>query len=127
MPETATRPRVLIADDEHVIADTLAAILNHGGFEARAVYTSAAALEVAREFAPDLLITDIIMAGLDGIDIAIRIKALLPGVRVFLLSGQAATVDLLERRNAAGQGFEILAKPVHPRDLINRLLESLAA
>jgi DNA-binding response OmpR family regulator len=127
MSETASRPRVLIADDEQVIAGTLATILNHGGFEARDVNTSADALRVAPDFAPDVLITDVIMAGLDGIDLAIRIKALLPGVRVFLLSGQTATADLLQRRNATGHGFEILQKPVHPRDLISRLRESLAA
>ena len=127
MHETGARPRVLIADDERVIADTLAAILNQGGFEARAVYTTDGALEEAPGFKPDLLISDVIMAGLDGIEAAIRMKALLPDLHVFLLSGQPATAELLERYNAAGYGFEILAKPMHPRDLISRLRECLAA
>lgn len=127
MPKMMSKPKVLIADDEQVIADTLAAILNQGGFEARAVYTSATALEVARGFEPDLLVSDVIMSGVDGIEAAIRIKALLPDIRVFLLSGQTATAELLERRNAAGHGFEILTKPLHPRELISRLRECLAA
>jgi CheY-like chemotaxis protein len=122
-----TKPKVLIADDEQIIADTLAAILNQGGFEARAVYSSAKAVEVAHAFQPDLLVSDVIMSGVDGIEAAIRIKSLLPHIRVFLLSGQTATAELLERRNAAGQGFEILTKPLHPRDLISRLRECLAA
>lgn len=127
MPEITAKPRVLIADDERVIADTLVAILNQGGFEARAVYTTARALEEAPRFRPDLLITDVMMAGLDGIQAAIRMKALLPDLHVFLLSGQPATAELLEQYNAAGYGFAILAKPLHPCDLISRLRECLAA
>ena len=127
MSETRNRPKVLIADDERVIADTLAAILNQGGFEARAVYSCVKALEMAPAFRPDLLISDVIMSEMNGIDAAIRIKAILPDIRVFLLSGQTATGELLKRQNAAGYGFEILTKPLHPRDLIARLLESMAA
>jgi DNA-binding response OmpR family regulator len=127
MPDTPAKPKILIADDERVIADTLAAILNQCGFEARAVYTTAKAVEEAPHFKPDLLITDVMMAGLNGIEAAIRMKAQLPKLQVFLLSGQPATAELLERYNAAGYGFEILAKPLHPRDLMNRLRERLAA
>jgi CheY-like chemotaxis protein len=127
MSETRNRPKVLIADDERVIADTLAAILNQGGFEARAVYSCVKALEMAPAFRPDLLISDVIMSEMNGIDAAIRIKAILPDIRVFLLSGQTATGELLKRQNAAGYGFEVLTKPLHPRDLIARLLESMAA
>ena len=126
MPENA-KLKVLIADDERVIADTLAAILNQGGFDARAVYTSADALEAAHAFQPDLLISDVIMSGLDGIEAAIRIKALLPDIRVFLLSGQMATAELLEKYNASGHGFEILTKPLHPLELMSRLRECLMA
>jgi CheY-like chemotaxis protein len=127
MTETTAKPKVLIADDERVIADTLAAILNHGGFEARAVYSCIKALEIAPAFKPDLLISDVIMTELNGIEAAIRIRAILPDIRVFLLSGQTATAELLERENAAGYGFEVLTKPLHPRDLIIRLRQSMAA
>src|ERR1700730_14203288 len=117
MPEETTKPKVLIADDERVIADTLAAILNQGGFEARAVYSCIKALEVAPDFKPDLLIFDVIMSELNGIEAAVRIRAILPDIRIFLLSGQTATAELLERENAAGFGFEVLTKPLHPSDL----------
>jgi CheY-like chemotaxis protein len=127
MPEETTKPKVLIADDERVIADTLAAILNQGGFEARAVYSCIKALEVAPDFKPDLLIFDVIMSELNGIEAAVRIRAILPDIRIFLLSGQTATAELLERENAAGFGFEVLTKPLHPSDLIARLMESMAA
>jgi CheY-like chemotaxis protein len=121
MPDTKTKPKVLVVDDERVIADTLAMILNQSGFEARAIYSGEGALELATTFAPDMLISDVIMADLNGIDAAIRIRALLPGIKILLFSGQAATADLLEKARAQGYEFEILAKPVHPQDLLNKL------
>ena len=68
-----------------------------------------------------MLISDVIMADLNGIEAAIRIRELLPGIKVLLFSGQAATADLLEKARAQGYEFEILAKPVHPQDLLSRL------
>ena len=127
MADTTPKLKVLVADDELVIADTLAMILNQGGFEARAVYSCVKALEMAPAFKPDLLISDVIMSELNGIQAAIRMKALLPDIRVFLLSGQTATVDMLENENAAGYGFEILIKPLHPMDLINKLRDTMGA
>ena len=115
------KTKVLIADDEKVIADTLALILNQGGFEARAVYTSEKALELAPAFQPDMLISDVLMADVNGIDAAIKIRAILPGIRVFLLSGQTATAELVAKSQARDLGFEVLVKPVHPRDLITKL------
>ena len=121
MPENSSKPKVLVADDERVIADTLAMILNQSGFEARAVYSGEKAVELASAFKPDMIISDVIMADLNGIDAAIRIRALLPQVKILLFSGQAATADLLEKARAQGYEFEILAKPVHPQDLLTRL------
>jgi DNA-binding response OmpR family regulator len=121
MPENRVRPKVLVVDDERVIADTLAMILNQSGFEAKAVYTGEKALELAGSFAPDMLITDVIMADLNGIDAAIMIRSLLPKIKILLFSGQAATADLLEKARSQGYEFEILAKPVHPQDLMARL------
>jgi len=118
---TTTKPKVLVADDERVIADTLAMILNQSGFDARAVYSGENALELAASFQPDMLISDVIMADLNGIDAAIRIRSLLPSIKILLFSGQAATADLLEKARTQGHEFEILAKPVHPTDLLAKL------
>ena len=79
------------------------------------------ALEQATEFKPDMLISDVIMPDLNGIEAAIRIRELLPAIKILLFSGQAATADLLEKAHAQGYDFEILAKPVHPQDLLNKL------
>jgi DNA-binding response OmpR family regulator len=121
MTDIKSKHKVLVADDERVIADTLAMILNQSGFEARAVYSGEKAVEMTSTFEPDMLISDVIMADLNGIDAAIRIRALRPGIKILLFSGQAATADLLEKARAQGYEFEILAKPVHPQDLLSRL------
>ena len=113
--------RVLVLDDEQVIANTLALILNRSGFEARAVYKAEGAIQTARELSPDVLISDVIMDGATGIDAAIRISEMVPHCRVILFSGQAVTADLLERARASGHRFELLVKPVHPRMLLERL------
>lgn len=115
------KPRVLVADDEQVIANTLAIILNQSGFEAKAVFSGEAAIEAAASFKPDMLISDVIMTGMTGIEAAIEIRKILPKCKILLFSGQAATADLLEKARIQGHEFEILAKPVHPTDLLAKL------
>ena len=119
----ANRPRrkVLVVDDEKVIADTLAIILNQNGYDASAVYSGKSAVERAQEVVPDLVISDVIMADMNGIEAAIAIRSVLPSTKILLFSGQAATADLLESARAQGHEFEILAKPVHPQDLLAKI------
>lgn len=116
-----SKPKVLVVDDERVIADTLAIILNQHGFDAAAVYTGSAAVEKAKTAHPDLIISDVIMPDMNGIEAAIHIRKFLPSCKILLFSGQAATADLLESARAQGHEFEILAKPVHPADLLAKL------
>jgi CheY-like chemotaxis protein len=118
---TTPKPRVLVADDEQVIANTLAIILNQAGFEARAVFSGEKAVEEIDSFKPDMLISDVIMTGMTGIETAIIARNRLPNCKILLFSGQAATADLLEKARADGHEFEILAKPVHPTDLLAKL------
>lgn len=119
----AKKPKVLVVDDEHIIADTLAMILNQHGYDAVPVYSAAVAVERARTEHPDLVISDVIMENqpTNGIEAAIAIRKLLPTCKILLFSGQAATADLLETARAQGNDFEILAKPVHPTDLLAKL------
>jgi len=123
MSGTTKKPRVLVVDDERVIADTLAIILNQAGFDASAVYTGNGAVDEARKVRPDLIISDVIMPDMNGIEAAIHIRGFLPGCKILLFSGQAATADLLDSARAKGHEFEILAKPVHPQDLLAKLRE----
>jgi CheY-like chemotaxis protein len=113
--------KVLVVDDEQVIANTLATILNNSGFEALAVYSGQAALDALTSFEPDVLVSDVIMPEMTGIEAAIDILAQFPGCRVVLFSGNHSTADLLHDAQAQGHYFEILAKPFHPTDLLGRL------
>lgn len=117
------KPKVLVVDDEHVIADTLAIILNQNGFDAQPIYTGEDAINQARRVRPNLLISDVIFKNeaITGIDVAIQVRRFVPGCKILLFSGQAATADLLETARAQGHEFEILAKPVHPQDLLSKL------
>ena len=119
--DVVRKRKVLVVDDEQVIADTLAKILDLNGYDASAVYTGTAAVENARSLRPDIIISDVIMPDMDGIQAAINIRSFLPDCKILLFSGQAATADLLENARAQGHEFEILGKPVHPSDLLAKL------
>jgi CheY-like chemotaxis protein len=121
MTDEKPKLRVLVVDDEKVIADTLAIILNKAGYNASAAYTGNQAVDLARSEKPDLIITDVIMPDMNGIEAAIHIREFLPACKILLFSGQAATVDLLEDARVHGHEFEILAKPIHPGDLLAKL------
>jgi CheY-like chemotaxis protein len=118
----ASRRRVVfVVDDESVIATTLAIILNRAGFEAHAMFSGEEAVASLAELRPDLLITDVVMGSMNGIEVATIFRNKLPDCKILLFSGQAATGDLLEQARAQGHDFEILKKPVHPTDLIAKL------
>lgn len=121
LSDDGIRTRVLIADDERIIADTLGLILNQNGFAAAAVYSGPQAVEAARQFKPQVFLADVVMPGMSGIEAAIQICTMIPACRVLLLSGQAATSDLLRDARLRGHDFEILLKPVHPNQLLERL------
>ncbi len=115
------KPRVLIVDDEHIIANTLAMILSRAGYDALTAYCGETAVEVALRFEPDMLISDVIMPGINGIEAAVQIRAGHPACKVLLFSGQAASINMLEIARSKDEEFEILLKPVHPADLLARL------
>ncbi len=113
-----SRPLVLVVDDECVIADTLVSILTGRGYAAIAAYDAESALDLISVIPPELLISDVVLPGMSGIQLAIAIKSIVPECRILLFSGQAATVDLLNAARSAGHDFTVLAKPIHPADLL---------
>jgi CheY-like chemotaxis protein len=117
-------PIVFVVDDEERIASTLATILNNSGFVARAFVSPLQALNALTGVNPDLLLSDVIMPEMTGIELAIRFHTLCPSCKVVLFSGQAETYDLLSDARKHGYDFEILTKPVHPQDLLEKLRNS---
>jgi DNA-binding response OmpR family regulator len=119
------RPVVLVVDDESVIADTLAEILTRSGYKGMAQYDGDSALETALLNPPEMLITDVVLPGMTGIELAISVRRIFPECKIILFSGQASTADLLAHARADGHHFTLLNKPLHPQDLLARVSDGL--
>jgi DNA-binding NtrC family response regulator len=115
------KPLAFVVDDEETIAKTLAVILGNSGFEAVAFTQPMEALRAAESRRPDFLITDVSMPMLNGIELGIQFKAIYPECRVLLFSGAISTGPLLAGAAQKGFEFTILAKPVHPIELLDTL------
>jgi DNA-binding NtrC family response regulator len=113
--------RILVVDDERTVADTLGIILKQNNHDATVADSGETALNLARVSAPDWLISDVILGGMTGIELAQRFGAGFPECRVILFSGQAVTTELLRVAEERGHHFEVLAKPFHPQHLIDIL------
>ena len=116
MPKSMSKARVAVVDDEHIVADTLAEILNCHGFEAKALYSGESAVQEVKDFRPQIVLSDVRMGGIDGVEAAIRIRRLHPECRIILFTASPvrhsiyAKIDLL--------GFEFIERPLHPREVL---------
>jgi DNA-binding response OmpR family regulator len=122
---TPYRPTVLVVDDESAIAETVTEILSRSGYAAMTAYDGPEALEIAMLSPPELLITDVSLPGMSGIELAITVRRIFPDCKILLFSGHVATAELLVRAQRAGHTFTLLSKPLHPRELLARVSESL--
>ncbi len=116
--------RIFVVDDERVIADTLAIILRNSGYEATAFYDAQSALEQFESLQPELVISDVMMPGMNGVEMAVLIRDRHPACKILLFSGHAATMDVLEEARKQGYDFELLSKPIHPKDLLAACFQS---
>lgn len=112
---------VFVVDDEAAIAQTLAIILKKAGFQAYAFDDPEKAIAARAEKVPDFLVTDFMMPGMDGIELAIDFKRAHPECKVLLISGQADVADLLAKAKDEEHDIEVMSKPVYPVDVIARL------
>ena len=122
MPEGDYKPRILIVDDEHNIADTLAMVFKIKGHECLATYSAESAVELIEQFEPDIVLSDVVMGKMTGVDLAIYLSKARPEVKVVLFSGQASTADLLAEAGHKGHQFRLLSKPIHPEKLLEDLM-----
>jgi DNA-binding response OmpR family regulator len=112
--------RVLIVDDEHIVADTLTLLLAARGYNARAAYSGEQAATIVDEFKPHAVISDVLMPGMNGFELADWLEDQHPNCKVLLISGNTGeeTLDthvFLPRRRS------ILPKPIYPTDLFRFL------
>jgi CheY-like chemotaxis protein len=118
--------RILIIDDEQIFADTLVQIFQHEGYECRAVYSAEQAVETIADWDPQLAVVDVMLPGMNGIDLAILLKVGNPSLAVMMISGQVATGGLLEKAAQQGHEFSILPKPFPVPDLLSNASRILA-
>jgi DNA-binding NtrC family response regulator len=117
---------VLIVDDERIIADTLTIILERSGYTVMTAYDGQSALKLGLMTSPALVLTDVMMPGMSGIDLAIAMRSIAPECKVLLFSGQATTNDLLEEARHLGHDFRLISKPMHPAHVLRTVSQCLA-
>ena len=110
--------KVLIVDDERLIADTLAKLFESAGYLSRAAYSAEAVLESAATWSPHLAVLDVIPPGMSGLELARWLQGTCPECHLVLLSGQSATNDLLEAERAP-HAWTALPKPIPPGELLD--------
>jgi DNA-binding NtrC family response regulator len=115
------RPVVLVVDDEEIIADTRTTIFNNWGYAAMTAYSAEAAIELAEVIPPDLLVSDIMLTGMNGVELALAIQAIAPDCKIILFSGLPSSADLFAAIPDAEQRFTLLQKPLHPDRLLAEL------
>jgi DNA-binding NtrC family response regulator len=113
-----SHPRVFIIDDEPSIANMMSVILQMNLFDAVPFEDPMAAIEAARTAPPDYLISDIMMRGMTGIELALIVQREMPACKVLLFSGQPEAPDMIAAATEEGHRFAFLQKPVHPTELV---------
>ncbi len=111
---------ILVVDDQPALANTLRVILDRAGYNAIAVYSAAGAIEVLRASRIDLLISDVVMPEMNGMELAVHTRENYPATNILLISGNAATQEIVIN-SALGHEFELLSKPVLPKHILARI------
>jgi len=111
---------VLVVDDEVLVADTRADVLSRAGFSTLTAYDGESALELALSNAPALLISDVAMPGMNGVDLAEAIVRAVPHCKVLLCSAYTTSIDALNSK-VARYNFPVMAKPLHPTEMLRQV------
>jgi DNA-binding NtrC family response regulator len=126
MTNTKNQHRIFVVDDELIIASTLARILRHEGFDDVFYFTNPQkAMKAVYAKPPALMITDVVMLPLTGLELAMKVQEICPACEIILFSGSPSTSQLLEIANGEGYNFEVLAKPIHPSELMLKVRSRL--
>ena len=111
--------RALVVDDEPELADLMRRGLEISGWEVAVAHDGLTALKTAREFTPDVLILDIMMPGMDGVELLGRIRAIHPDVPALFLTAKDAVSDKVAGLQAGGDDY--VSKPFSMKEVLLRL------
>jgi CheY-like chemotaxis protein len=119
--------RVLIVDDEHLVADTLALVFKKSGYDTQVAYSTNEALRNLQSFNPNLLLADITMPGKDGLTLVNEVNQLLPSCRIMVLTGFYSNLKpVREEASRLRLPLSIMTKPCQPDDLLREAQNILA-
>lgn len=119
--------RVLVVDDDHLVADTLSLIFAKNGFDTKTAYSADEALECARESQPNLLLCDVTMPGRDGLALVSDITRELPACRIIVLTAFHSNIkNVREQSSKLSRPVGILTKPCQPSELLREAAAMLA-
>lgn len=124
-PPGPAMPGVLIVDDNVRLARTVAAFMQMQGFRAHPAHSAEEALLAVQQARFDLILLDINMPGIDGLEVCGRLLATAPGARVLMVTGRNSAEDPLRAAAAGAQG--LLTKPISLAALRDEMLRVLAA
>jgi two-component system cell cycle response regulator CpdR len=117
--------RILLAEDDDSLRGFLTRALEKAGYQVRSCPDGETAIEALADGPYDLLLTDIVMPGVDGIEVAREAASRTPAVRIMFITGFAAVA--LSAGSRAPQGAKILSKPVHLREIVSEVERMIAA
>jgi len=121
------KQRVLVIDDDKLVADTLSLIFLANGFQSEARYSAAAGLERARSFDPALVLCDVTMPDENGLDLAEQLQKERPQTRMLMLTAYSSNASKVEAHSSRmGRPLKLLCKPCRPEDLLRTATEMLA-
>jgi DNA-binding response OmpR family regulator len=118
--------RILIVDDDPLVAQTLTLIFSRHGFEAVTAYNADEAVRSVRETAPDLVLCDIDMPGRDGISLMIDLTHEVPECPILVLTGFYSSLNRVQEYiGTLRQRVSVVTKPCQPKDLLRHADELL--
>ncbi|MET9326390.1 MtrAB system response regulator MtrA [Tsukamurella sp. NPDC003166] len=112
------KPRILVIDDDPALAEMLTIVLRNEGFDSTVVGDGTQALSAAREFRPDLVLLDLMLPGMNGIDVC-RVLRADSSVPIVMLTAKADTVDVVLGLESGADDYVI--KPFKPKELVARV------
>jgi CheY-like chemotaxis protein len=122
------KTRVLVVDDDRLVADTLSLIYNANGYECEASYSAAEGYERAKAFSPALMLCDVTMPEESGLQLADRMQENMPNIRVLLLTAYASNeAKVMAQSRRMHRPLRLLSKPCRPDDLLRATQALLGA
>jgi DNA-binding NtrC family response regulator len=127
MTSEAGAAKILVVEDEETIAETLQKIFAIAGYECHAFLSAEKFLDQEDAgWIPDFALLDVILPGMDGLELAFRLQSRYPRTMITLFSGHTQTEMILEEARKRGHDLRVIAKPIHPNELLDLICNALA-